>query len=77
MAFEVRDLMVDVFPEDQAGIDYLACPANSPNAPAPPQPCPAPSCANNSARAEGFEERAVRLPALTELREQLRLSLHA
>jgi len=70
MNFAVRDLMTDVLPLTMAN----GC---GPRTTTPqPEPCPAPSCAKNSARAaEETEEPSAVLPALAVLREQLRQAL--
>jgi hypothetical protein len=76
MAFEARDLMIDVLPKHDEF--YMGCGVISPDAPAPPppQPCPDPSCVNNSApAAEPYDERGQLAP-LAVLREQLHQALH-
>jgi hypothetical protein len=71
MAFDAKDLMIDVFPgRDEA---WMQCGANSPGAPAPCQP---PSCQKNSAKAEEDEYERAALPSLAVMREQLRQALH-
>lgn len=73
MAFEARDLMIDVFPHATRPGE-LACVTASP----PPKPeCKAPSCARNSAKAEADEEDSVQLAALPVFRQQLRLALRS
>ena len=74
MAFEAKDLMVDVFP-DRDGIWEMNCATASP--PGAPAPCQPPSCQKNSAKAEEDEDDRPEFPALAVLREQLRQALHA
>jgi hypothetical protein len=74
MAFEARDLMINVLP-DRDLLAVMACTEASPGAPRPPE-CKAPSCAQNSAPKE-LEEEGVQLADLAVLREQLQLALRS
>jgi|HubBroStandDraft_4_1064222.scaffolds.fasta_scaffold896466_2 hypothetical protein len=74
MAFEARDLMIDVFP-DQAVFLAKRCTDASP--PPKPAPCLPPSCARNSAKAMDFAEESPRLAPMAVFREQLRQALRS
>jgi hypothetical protein len=72
MAFEAKDLMIDVFPDrDEV---WMHCGTNSP--PEAPVPCQPPSCQKNSAKAEEDEDDRAELATLAVLRQELRQALH-
>jgi hypothetical protein len=70
MTFKVTDLMVNVVPAMAS-----ACGPATSTPPAPP--CPDPSCAKNSAKAQEAEYAGLKLPPLPALRTELRQALHA
>jgi hypothetical protein len=69
MTYQIRDLMFDVLPTRIAG----GCGPSTVNM--PPQPCPDPSCAYNSAKPPEDRDEDVCLPALATLRAQVRAAL--
>ena len=76
MTFTVRDLMLDVFPADEANAAApWLCAAKAP----PPQPQPKPDCTNitggGTGGATGIEE-SLELANLAFLRQQLQQALH-
>jgi hypothetical protein len=74
MTFTVRDLMLDVFPEDEANAaERRLCGAKQ----APPKPKPKPECTDLTVLTgpPGIEARAE-LASLAVLREQLQQAWH-
>ncbi len=79
MAFEVQDLMVNVFPQRAP---WQMGPCEAPTAIPPceppsigPHPCKGPSCQHHSAKK--FEEEDVQLPSLAALRADLQRALRS